>query len=92
MSTICEHEFEQEDPHNLGYSITEFDLAARVNMSLRKNLREGLYEIVSLETGDVCHAYRTLEDAVRKANELERSDYIRLQCGPFCPKRGKGYL
>lgn len=94
MSHICEHEFEQEDPdpQNSGYSVTEFDLAVRLNMSLRKNLTEGVYEIVSLGTGIVQHSYRSLEDAVRKANELEGAEHIKLQCGPFCPRIGTGYL
>ena len=92
MPYICEHEFEQEDPDNLGYSITEFDLAARLNMSLRKNLKEGAYEIVSSETGDVLFAYERLADAAGKANELEGTDLIKLHCGPFCPRKGTGYL
>ena len=92
MSYICEHEFEQEDPQNLGYSVTEFDLASRLNMSLRKNFKEGVYEIVSLETGDVLFAYERLADAASKANELEGTDFVRLHCGPFCPRKGSGYL
>ena len=56
MSAICEHEFEQEDANNAGCSITEFDLVARLNMSLRKNLKEGVYEIVRSDTGDVLFA------------------------------------
>lgn len=92
MSYICEHEFEQEDPNNAGYSITEFDLVDRLNMSLRKNLKEGVYEIVSSDTGDVLFAYERLADAASKTNELEGTDFIRLHCGPFCPKKGTGYL
>ncbi len=92
MSAICEHEFEQEDPNNPGYSITEFDLVDRLNMSLRKNLKEGVYEIVSSDTGDVLFAYERLPDAASKANELEGTDFIKLHCGPFCPRRGSGYL
>ena len=73
-------------------SVTEFDLVSRLNMSLRKNLKEGVYEIVGLDSGDVLYAYERLADAASKANELEGTDFIKLHCGPFCPKRGTGYL
>lgn len=92
MSYICEHEFEQEDPNNEGYSITEFDLVVRLNMSLRKNLRQGVYEIVGLDTGDVLYAYERLADAASKANEIEGTDFIKLPCSPFCPRKGTGCL
>jgi len=39
MPAICEHEFEREDPNNPGYSMTEYDLYARLGMTLRKNLK-----------------------------------------------------
>jgi len=90
VSNICPHDFEQEDPRNPGYSLTEFDLAARLGLTIRKNFKAGTYEIVAIATGIVHYSYGTLEEVVHAANELERANYIEVNCGPLCPARRRG--
>ena len=57
--------------------MTEFDLAARLNLTIRKNLAAGRYEIVTIGTGAVQYSYSNLGDVVRTANQLEAADYIK---------------
>ena len=80
MPSICEHEFEQEDPNNRGYSMTEYDLYARLGLTLRKNLRFNEYELVSIKNNIVHYAFKTLQEAVSHANELEGSDNTWVEC------------
>jgi hypothetical protein len=65
--------------------MTEFDLIARLNKTIRKNLQEGSYEIVNIGTKEVSHSRETLKEIVRIANEL--GDRIRVKCDGACPKK-----
>lgn len=84
MAKICEHEFEQEDPKQPGYSMTEFDLAARLGLTIRRNLKTRDFEICTIK--DKLVAYRgSLPWIVKMANQLERANHIKLECGLACP-------
>src|SRR3989344_5015094 len=86
MPAICEHEFEREDPNNPGYSMTEYDLYAKLGMTLRKNLRFNEYELVSIKYNVAHHAFKTLQEAIAKANELEGTQNTWVECMPMsCP-------
>ena len=50
--------------------MTEFDLRATLNKTIRKDLRNKRYEIVNMGTKQVTHASPTLKEIVRLANEL----------------------
>ena len=100
MSTICEHLFERRDPRNTDYSMCEFDLIARLNMTIRKNLDTGRYELIRLQpyqqlygvkvynhvSGDTrgIVAEGSLEAVVAKTHELGDT-YIEIKCGFGCP-------
>jgi hypothetical protein len=73
MGTICEEEFNRPDPNSPAHSMMEYDLYARLNMSIRKNLRNGKFEIFDLWTGDVPFT-GTLEQVVKEAIRLEGSE------------------
>ena len=75
MTTICEATFEDEDPNNLGYSLTEFDLAAKLNLSMRKNFNTNKYEIFDLATSNAVFE-GSLAKAVTEANHLEDANNI----------------
>jgi hypothetical protein len=85
MSAICEHTFEKEDSNNPGYSMIEYDLYAKLNMTLRKNLNTNNYEIIDLKTKEVYYNYPTLQEAVNKCNKLEKEENTWIECGSFCP-------
>lgn len=85
MATICEHEFEREDPKKPGYSLVEYDLYSRLGMTIRKNLQVGRFEIVSLNNGEVLYSYSDLQGVVRCANSLEDGRNTVIRCGLGCP-------
>ena len=86
MTYLCEHEFVQPDPNYSEHSMMEFDLAAKLGLSLRKNLKTGLYEIFSLQNQDiVLHTHRALSDAVAVINTLEENNSVEIGCGIGCP-------
>lgn len=85
MGYVCEHEFNREDPKNPGYSMLEYDLYARLNMTLRKNLKTNKYEIVKISTKQVVYSYRDLKDIVRMANQLEGAENTVIRCHSSCP-------
>lgn len=89
MGTICEHEFEGENPKNPGYSMTEYDLYARLGMTIRKNLRLNVYEIINIETKEVLYSFKDISRVVEKANQLEGVDNTKVKCGVGCPKNGR---
>lgn len=64
------------------YSMTEFDLRARLNKTIRKNLARNTYEIVDIGTKEVAFTRPTLKEIVSLANEL--GDRITLQCNALC--------
>ena len=71
MPSICEHDFEQEDPNNRGYSMTEYDLYARLGLTLRKNLSFNEYELVSIKYNVVHHAFKTLQRQLQRQMSLK---------------------
>ena len=81
MGTVCEHEFEQEDPRNEGYSMTEYDLYARLGLTIRKNLRKDIYEIVGIKDKEVRYSSLDLKTIVRIANKLESVKNTEIKCG-----------
>jgi hypothetical protein len=64
--------------------MTEFDLRARLNKTLRKDLKSNRYEIVDISTGEVFHLASTLKQIVRIANQF--GDSIRIECSEICTK------
>ena len=80
MPAICEHEFEREDPNNPGYSMTEYDLYARLGMTLRKNLKFNEFELAKISTGAAQFGFNTLQEAIAKANELEGTENTWVEC------------
>ena len=80
MPAVCEHEFQQEDPNNKGYSMTEYDIYARLGLTLRKNLKFNEYELAKISTGIAQFGFKTLQEAVAKANELEGTSNILVEC------------
>lgn len=77
MGRISEKEFEREDPKHKGFSMCEYDLYARLNLSIRKNLKTGKFEIFEIGTENVKHS-GTLAQIVKIANELEGSENTRI--------------
>ncbi|MEM3786958.1 MAG: hypothetical protein QXP59_00590 [Saccharolobus sp.] len=88
---LCEHEFEERDPHNKNYSLLEYDLAAGLNLSLRKNFKENVYEIFRIDTGEPIKTFKTLKEAADYANYLENNNSIVVGCGYLCPKRRRSF-
>lgn len=86
MGTVCEHEFEQGDPKNEGYSMTEYDLYARLNLTIRKNSKRNVYEIVGIKDKEVRYSSPDLKTIVGIANKLEGANNTKIECGVGCPK------
>lgn len=89
MARICEHIFEQEDPENKGFSMTEFDLCAALNKTIRKDLKRGLYQIASIDSENrkvVFYESKYLKKIVSIANMMEKPfrhgdpAWIRIEC------------
>lgn len=85
MSSICEHIFEDEDSNDPGYSLTEFDLQAKLGLSIRKNLVSELYEIFDTDTREV-RSRGSLGMIVDEANQREGRNDIKIRCRESCPK------
>lgn len=73
MGRISEDEFRRPDRKNPAYSMMEYDLYAKLNLSIRKNLRTGNFETYDLWTGNAVFT-GTLEEVVKEANALEGSE------------------
>ncbi len=84
MSEICEHEFDRPDVKNPKYSSLEYDLYAKLQMSIRKNFNTNKFEIYSLKTGGVLYV-GSFDTIVNKANELEHSKATINRCTSRCP-------
>ena len=80
MPSVCEHEFEREDPNNPGYSMTEYDLYAKLGLTLRRNLKFNEYELAKISTGAAQFGFNTLQEAIAKANELEGTENTWVEC------------
>lgn len=79
MTKICEHEFEAKDPENPDYSMTEYDLYAKLDMTIRKNHKSGRYEIVRISDKELINE-GTLGEMVAVANNLEGADNTEIGC------------
>jgi hypothetical protein len=73
MGYIRPKEFELPDEENPDYSFVEYDLYAKLGMSIRKNLIEDQWEIFMIKTGKSKYS-GSLEYIVKKANELEGAE------------------
>lgn len=70
MGYVRERDFNREDTEHPGYSKLEYDLFAKLGLTIRKNIKDNLFEIARIK--DRCKIYSgTLEQMVDKANELE---------------------
>lgn len=67
---ICEHMFSEPDLANPGYSQINFDLLARLNLTVRRNLRTKNFEIVRIPSGEVVFTSPGLPGIVEKAREM----------------------
>lgn len=85
MSSICEHLFEDEDPDNLGYSMTVYNLYAALGLRIRKNLKSGLYEMFIIDNNKVVFE-GSLENVVDEANRREGQENTIIKCRETCPK------
>lgn len=63
--------------------MTEFDLPARLNKTIRKNLQNSTYEIVDISSKEVAYSRQTLSEVVQLANKL--GDRITIKCDFTCP-------
>ncbi len=86
MGNICEHQFEAPDNKEKDYSMTEYDLYARLRMSIRKNLKTGDFEIFRLDSKSVVFK-GDLFSVVQEANRLEGAENTSIKCGSLCPKK-----
>lgn len=80
MSTICKHIFEKPSRDNSDYSQLEYDLYARLGMSIRKNLKTDEFEIYHRPSEKLQYRYSRIEDIVRIANSLEGADNTDVGC------------
>jgi len=89
MGRICEHEFEKPNPDDIDYSHVEYDLYAKLGLTIRKNLKKNVYEIVTIhKPRNVKHESASLESIVSIANDLEDGQQNSVvECGLLCPKR-----
>lgn len=88
MGRICEHEFELPDPENPDYSHVEYDLYARLGLTIRKNLKQNIYEIVTIRRPrNVHYTSSDLHEIVLIANRLEGETNTVIECGVLCPAR-----
>ena len=65
--------------------MTEFDLRARLNKTIRKNMQDSIYEIVDISTKEVSYSRSTLKEIVRVANSL--GDKIKVECDRSCQRK-----
>lgn len=74
MGRIKESYFETENPKIPGYSMTEYDLYAKLGLTLRKNIAENRYEIIGIKSRKVQYTFPDLQSAVDMCNQLEGED------------------
>jgi len=87
MGSICEHTFEVEDNKNPGYSLVEYDLYAKLGLTIRKNLKTNEYEIIKIKTKEVQHRSKDIYEIVRIANELEGQENTKVECDFLCRRK-----
>lgn len=76
MARIKESDFTTPDPNDPRQSMTEFDLAARLGLTIHKRYAANLYCITGIKDRKVHYASRSLQRLVDIANDLEGHDYI----------------
>ena len=74
MGRIRPEHFETEDNANPGYSMAEYDLYAKLGLTLRKNIKRDLYEIIGIKSREVHYTFPDLQSAVDMCNQLEGED------------------
>ena len=85
LSQGCGCEIEIEDPDNLGYSMTRYNLYSALGLRIRKNLKSGLYEMFPIGTDNV--VFRgSLGEMVIEANRREGQENTTIKCNGTCPK------
>lgn len=77
---LCDHMFARPDEATPGYSKTQFDTLAKLNLTVRRNLKTKNYEIVSLTTGEVEFTSPGLYGISEKLRSL--GDQVSLGCDP----------
>jgi hypothetical protein len=65
--------------------MTEFDLIAKLNKTIGKNLQESTYEIIDISTSQISHSRPSLKEVVRVANAL--GDKVSMECDGACPRK-----
>ncbi|AGB50848.1 hypothetical protein Metho_2720 (plasmid) [Methanomethylovorans hollandica DSM 15978] len=68
---LTENEFNKPASRNTDYSLVEYDLAARLGLSLRKNLKENTFEIFDIKSGEVIKKFTTFSEAIKECNLYE---------------------
>lgn len=85
MPGIRESDFDKEDPKNPGYSQMEYDLYARLDMTIRKNLKENRFEIIKIKTKEVQYSNPRLQGIIKIANDLEGEENTWIKDEPGSP-------
>lgn len=85
MPGISESEFSIEDPTNPGFSHLEYDLYAKLGMTIRKNLKENRFEIVKIKTKEVQYSSSSLQGIIQIANDLEGEENTWIKDEPGSP-------
>ncbi len=68
---LTENEFNKPDPQNTDYSLVEYDLAARLGLSLRKNLKENVFEIFRIRDKEIVKSFSSFSEAINECNRYE---------------------
>lgn len=80
MGRICEHMFERKN-QKTKYSLVEYDLYAKLNMTLVKNHETGRFEIIGIRENEGRKFFEgTLEEIVDIANKLEGAENTKVEC------------
>lgn len=84
MGRVCEHMFERSDPNEPDYSMEEYDLYAKLDLTLRKNLVAGKFELVGITEGKRAKGpvmiFNSLDQAVQYMNDLEGANNTEISC------------
>jgi hypothetical protein len=72
MGRISEKDFDPRDKNKPDYSSIEYDLYAKLGLTLVKNHKLNRYEIITIKDREVKY-HGTLQEMADKANELEQA-------------------
>lgn len=73
MGYIEPKKFELPDAANPNFSFVEYDLYAKLGLSIRKNIKNDEWEIFEIDSGQKKYS-GSLEFIVSRANELEGAE------------------